>query len=695
MRYIVNNDMPYFRVLYKAYIIEEVGVGGWKMFTWNRNTQIKTQIDTAPVRNAVDILYRDMEKTLKPVSQWCGDILLEEDNSLGEEQYRIEVETSQITIYAQDDLGWVYGLLLLSERFLGVKPFWFWMDQTFEQKESIEVVEQTIYSPKPVIRFRGWFFNDEVLMLKWKYNENGIDGWKMALEALLRCGGNMAIPGTDKMSRKNRQLAADMGLWITHHHAEPLGAEMFVRAYPDEKPNYLEHPELFHKLWEDAVIAQKDCKVVWNLCFRGQGDMPFWSTDTTGRFDTPAKRGQMISEVIRKQCDIVRKYVKNPVFCTNLYGEIMELYEQGYIELDTDVIKVRADNGYGRMVTRRRDNHSARVSSMPDGKESGPQGIYYHVSFYDLQAANHITMLPNSVDFVEEELSQVMANGGNDFWVINCSNVRPHVYYLDAIRKIWFGEKVSDVSHSRQFVDTYYHSNQSIAACYREYPQVMSSYGKEPDEHAGEQLYTENIRLLAHQFLVDRTHNVQGMYWLVGDVPYGEQLDKLSVICEKALPGLEALLEKCEKIEDRLFDATLKLQVQIHAYCCQGVILYRKGYEAFCQGDFEKSFVLFGDSAVSFEQADKSMRQAEYGVWQDFYYNDCFADVKHTAYMVRKVMGLVREFGDNARHDKWYRDYCYAKEDRDVFLLLVLDNHMTDEELYRVMKEKISTSFYI
>lgn len=27
MRYIVNNDIPYFRVLYKAYIIEEVGVG--------------------------------------------------------------------------------------------------------------------------------------------------------------------------------------------------------------------------------------------------------------------------------------------------------------------------------------------------------------------------------------------------------------------------------------------------------------------------------------------------------------------------------------------------------------------------------------------------------------------------------------------------------------------------------------------
>ncbi len=61
-----------------------------------------------------------------------------------------------------------------------------------------------------------------------------------------------------------------------------------------------------------------------------RGDMPFWSTDTTGRFDTPAKRGQMISEVIRQSSVTLSENMwKNPVFCTNLYGEIMELYEQG------------------------------------------------------------------------------------------------------------------------------------------------------------------------------------------------------------------------------------------------------------------------------------------------------------------------------------------------------------------------------
>lgn len=65
------------------------------------------------------------------------------------------------------------------------------------------------------------------------------------------------------------------------------------------------------------------------------------------------------------QKQIVSKHVKNPVFCTNLYGEIMELYEAGHIAISDDVIKISADNGYGKMVTRRRDNHVVRISSLP------------------------------------------------------------------------------------------------------------------------------------------------------------------------------------------------------------------------------------------------------------------------------------------------------------------------------------------
>lgn len=392
-----------------------------------------------PVMRFIRILERDRDKAFtESVFPQSAVVLIPEPKEIPE-QFRVLVSSDQIEIRAGDDLGFIYGILYISEHYLNIRPFWFFMDQEINQRESIEIPETDYLSQPYAVRFRGWFINDEVLMMKWKYNENGVNGWEMALEALLRCGGNIVIPGTDEMSRKNRQLAADMGLWITHHHAEPLGAEMFLRAYPDVEPDYLKHEELFYQLWEDAVIEQKKYRVVWNLCFRGQGDMPFWANDKSGRFDTPQARGKLIGDVIRKQYQIVKRHVEDPVFCTNLYGEIMELYEQGYLELDTDIIKVRADNGFGKMVTRRQNNHNPRIPSMPDSKETSPQGVYYHVSFYDLQAANHITMLPNSVDFVNRELSQVLKNGGNDFWVINCSNIRPHVYFLDAIRKKWRG----------------------------------------------------------------------------------------------------------------------------------------------------------------------------------------------------------------------------------------------------------------
>ncbi|MBQ2802594.1 MAG: glycosyl hydrolase 115 family protein [Lachnospiraceae bacterium] len=696
------------------------------MFIFSRNTQIIAEKVSVAVQNAIQILKRDCDKSFMasdcPINKiilQCAKECLEKEKVLEEakaqegalcdEQFLLKVTEKQISITAKDDLGFIYGLLYISEKYLGIKPFWFWMDQRITQTECVKIAPLIYISPRPVVRFRGWFFNDEVLMLKWKYNENGVDGWKMAFEALLRCGGNMAVPGTDKMSRKNRKLASDMGLWITHHHAEPLGAEMFARAYPGMEANFAEHPELFYKLWEDAVKEQKDYKTVWNLCFRGQGDTPFWSSDTTGAYDTPGKRGRLISELIRKQCDIVKRYVENPVFCTNLYGEIMELYKEGYIELDDEVIKVRADNGFGRMVTRRRDNHSVRVSSMPDKEDKGAQGIYYHVSFYDLQAAAHITMLPNSISFVDKELTEVLENGGEDFWLINCSNVRPHAYHLDAIRKKWFGRKMDDATQSEEFVADYFGKDMRIAQCYQKYPEAMLSYGEHEDEHIGEQFYTESLRIIAHQLLISNKESVKALQWITGECDLSSQVKVICGLCEEGLGRLTKYYEYSKELHDKLlqeqnsatpdgqeaknylylYDATIFLQVQLHYYCAQGVVLFGKAFLAYEEKRFQEAFVLLGNSVELFEKADLLMRTAEYGVWENFYLNDCLADIKHTAYMIRKVMGIVRELGDNIRHDKWYREFCYKEEDREVFLLLVLDNHMTDWELYEVMKSKM------
>lgn len=662
------------------------------MFILAKDTKIEDAIGTKPTENAVAILRRDMDKTLD--GEGGGRIALQLDASVDAESWRLEVTEECAHIYAGGDLGFVYGLLYISEKYLGIKPFWFWLDQRIEKKGTVTIPEGVYEMQRPVVRFRGWFFNDEVLMLKWHAGHDREYVWRMAFEVLLRCGGNMTIPGTDKNSRLNRGLASEMGLWITHHHAEPLGAELFARAYPGVEASYFKNPQLFERLWEEAVIAQKDCKVVWNLCFRGQGDKPFWADDTSGQYDTPEKQGALITSLIKKQCDIVRKYVKDSIFCTNLYGEIMELYSQGHIELSPEVIKVRADNGYGKMVTRRRDNHSARVSSMPV-KGEGSQGIYYHVSFYDLQAANHITMLPNSVDFVNRELSEVLANDGDDFWVVNCSNVRPHAYYLDAVRKKWFGRTVSDEEHSRSFADEYYGSSEEAAECLREYPRAMIQFGEHEDEHAGEQFYTENVRIVANRFIKDRQAPTPALYWIAGDKDLYSQAENLDRICAGGLDKLRSYLKLCEKTSvaisgdhKSIFDSTILLQAKLHTYCAEGMDMFLQAVEKFREKKYKESFLLAGDSAEKFSAADKAMRDSEYGLWKGYYSNDCFADVKHSAYMAEKVMGVIREFGDNIRHDKWYRETVYAPEDREVFLLLVEDNHMTDRELYEAMKEE-------
>ena len=689
------------------------------MFILNRNTKFIAEQASMPVKHAIAMLERDRDSVFVETAKTGGSVVLvkksmmrelqefasdtsvkqkQRERILAEERYKINVSEDKIVIFAQGDLGFVYGLLYLSEHYMGIRPFWFFMDQKVEQKKKVVIPEGVICSKDPAVVFRGWFFNDEVLMLKWKYNENGVDGWKQCLEALLRCGGNMAIPGTDKESRKNRALVAEYGLWLTHHHAEPLGAEMFARAYPGEAPNYLEVPEKFHALWEAAVEEQKDYKVVWNLCFRGQGDAPFWSYDTTGQFDTPEKRGKMIGEVIKRQREFVEKQVEHAVFCTNLYGEIMELYEQGVVELPEDVIKVRADNGFGRMVTRRRDDHPGRIDAMPKPEEMSPQGIYYHVSFYDLQAANHITMLPNSVGFVNHELNEVIKNGGDFFWIINCSNVRPHTYFLDVVRKKWFGEEVSEEGQAESFVDDYFseceEAKEEIEALYYDYAGAMLAYGPNEDEHAGEQFYTENVRLLCHQLLVDRSRPAKGLLWLTGETDLTGQVRAFGEICKQKKEELEKLCLACTVTENELpqkalLAATIGLHIKLHQTCRRGARCFAKGYEALLAEDYEKAFLLFGDSAVWFDKGENLLRSVEYGVWENFYYNDCFADIKHTAYMVRKVMGYVRELGDNPRHDAWYRKYCYAPEDRDIYLLLVLDNHMTDEALYEAMKKRV------
>ena len=101
----------------------------------------KTENDRA-VANAMEILARDIAKRFSPSGEPVNRIELTNGSAGGPETFRIEVRDA-MTVFAEDALGFIYGLLYVSEQFLDIKPFWFWMDQVIEVWPRREIVEGT------------------------------------------------------------------------------------------------------------------------------------------------------------------------------------------------------------------------------------------------------------------------------------------------------------------------------------------------------------------------------------------------------------------------------------------------------------------------------------------------------------------------------------------------------------------------
>ena len=52
-------------------------------------------------------------------------------------------------------------------------------------------------------------------------------------------------------------------------------------------------------------------------------------------------------------------------------------------------------------------------------------------------------------------------------------------------------------------------------------------------------------------------------------------------------------------------------------------------------------------------------------------------------------MGYVRSLGDGPHYFSWQRDFLYSAEDREVILVMNMENHLKDHELFELMKEQL------
>lgn len=660
------------------------------MFSLTSRTRIEGVTDSRASQLAVSRMYRDMERVLDsrvPEEARLNRICFEKCGHLEEESWIIKVTEEEICVSAGDDLGIVYAFFEVSGRFLGIHPFWFWMDQKVEKRALIRIEDQILRSPFRKVKYRGWFFNDETFIARWHpYGRESLP-WEMGFEALLRCGGNMVIPGDDENFRKYSQLAADMGLILTHHHVEVLGAEMFLAVYPELNPSYTEHADLFEELWEEAVRRQAGNRTIWAIGFRGQSDCAFWESEESGMRMSSQERGEFIAAIMKRQMELVKSYVPDAVFCTNLYGELMELYREGCLEVPEGVIKIWANNGYGKMVARRRGNHNPRIPALPQSEKEreGKHGIYYHASFYDLQAASHTTMLLQTPEYFDRNLWEAFEAGLTEYLIINCSNVRPHVCTLEMMSRIWNGEHITSEDFYSEFAGEYFGENRrQIAALYKKYAECAILYGSYDDEVAGEQFYTHSVRILAGQWIRDFRSAAEGYQWAKRADTLDEQIKWLSALCRGKVEEYTEYAAQCQSVGDELY-GPLTVQVTVHKAGLSGIDHFCRAWELWKRGDEMEAFYECGLSAESFSEGHEAFERAETDIWKGFYAYEHFADFKFAAHVLRNLMGYIRISGDGDQYYQW--DAVLLRKKGKGVVFPHGNNHQTEVELFQRMKE--------
>ena len=666
-------------------------------FVFSLSTVILADETVPAMHSGAEILKRDMRDTLTEARE-RNVIRVVLDASVGEERFHAKVTPREILLTCGDDLGAMYALLSVSERVLGIRPLDWWMGIRPKKQGTVSVPCSVWESPSYAVRYRCWFANDEVLFTGWHQEEaQRAAVWKRLFETILRCGGNMVIAGTDREydGRVLNGMALDMGLWLTQHHTEVLGARMFGRVYPDLQPSYTLYPNLFEGLWREAAGYYAGRRVVWAIGFRGQGDKAFWHDDAG--FDTDEKRGEMISKVMLREMEIVREKDPDARFSTNLYGEMMSLYRKGYLRIPDEVIKIWGDNGFGRMVSRRQGNLNPRTDAMPAENEPGKNGIYYHVSFYDLQAANHITPLQIPPREITGELQRVLARNGGTLWNINVGSVKPHTFMLDIVRRMWTEGHCDPAQAAMEFAKAYYGS-EAAAPLLLQYGEASLSYGPHADDRAGDQFYHFPLRALARALLRGETEKaVPSLCWAAGSDSFRAQVNILGYLAEKGLPAWRAYCRQCRQVMDELPEEaanrvrdSLLLPGIIHETGCRGLYAFCQACAHALNGQILQAY-LWTDRALEAAREALSAMQAVSGRFAHIYDNDCFVGVGLTAQVLENVRGWLRVRGDGDMLYDWEKRFLTPPEENRVVLQTHRTVQLSDDELCLRLRGEVDT----
>ena len=628
--------------------------------------------DSSATRFAAEALARDVRCVTRrsvavrgaaqSTANVAHSISFRVSGNLEPEQYRISPNDAGLLVEGGDELAMVYAAYRISAELFGVDPYHHLTGSTPRPPSDQPVERYPLMGSPPAVRYRGVFVNDEDLLMA-AHREIGIplSTWQELFETILRLGYNTVIPGSGiDPSDRQLDLAHEMGLFVTHHHAEPLGAPMFSDRFDGDVPRWPRDRERMELLYREAVEPQRHRRVIWTLGFRGQGDVAFYESDS-GSY-TPAERGRIISEVIEFQKTIVDEMTACPQeYVHNVYAESAELLRDGHLTLPDGVIPVYADNGYGAMRMRRQGlAPEQHVSSLPPAGAE-PVGVYYHVQFHDLQAASKLVSVI-SPELIGEQTRQLFDRGGLRYVVNNIGPLQGVLLPAELVARVLSRGPLAEAGvrgFIAEFVSRYLpdHVEQTERVLEAFYA-APARFGALADQVAGDQIHHDPVCAAIRGVL--RGESTVEWFQFLDPVPTTMRgaLGRLGAVIEPSVGRWRGVAQQATELagdlagfEKRFLTGFLVVPSRYMELCAAGALGAVRALLAYLGERYKTAFIEAAAAHRYYKEAWSTLVSNAYGRYQHIYRGEWETDTRETIRMVRTLVGMARIMGD------WRRDW--------------------------------------
>lgn len=344
------------------------------------------------------------------------------------EAYQVLTADRAVWLIGSNFRGTAFASYTLSER-LGIDPLYLWTGYKPAHHDRLVLARTDFFSGPPTFRYRGFFHDDEDVLPR-PFDELGYPlqtgtvpqvWYERFFETALRLRLNMVAPYV-RVQRpfEVQKLASDWGLIYTSHHydillSNPWGFTRFGLARArgaGEQWDWFKNREGMLNFWRGGVTENAALDCIWPVGLRDTQDSAY--KFPPGMSDD--EKLKVFRDVIDAQIALTRSALpkdREPVFDFTLYTEMLALYQQGRLNLPSNVIVVWTDDNDGTM------------RALPRGPDQWKHGVYYHLAYYTrytypTKQVTH-TVAPLRIS---GEFGKIVEAGATEYMLVNVTEVR-------------------------------------------------------------------------------------------------------------------------------------------------------------------------------------------------------------------------------------------------------------------------------